>query len=315
MATWEDGPEYAPRERPQYFADAPLPPLEQAPPPQRPADGRPAARPRFDEPAAPVAPLASLVPTPPDERDPSRPFDVVTATLTSESSWGSPTSPLGSAALTAPEAAPGTRAPLPAAGAPWPLLEPAPGQPPAPPYAQPSAPPYALGRPTGPGVPVGPPLATPSSPFPHAAAQGPYPQPGTPAWFTPPPTAYGDSRQPGRPTGREVFEAATPGLCISLALGGLIFPLAPVMVVVAVFLSMRARVAQAAVRMTLRVAAGAVAFFAVVGLVRSVTVGDPWWSFVSGWSVAICWISLVVVLLVVRQALTRPSTPPTTPWG
>lgn len=283
MATWEDGPEYAPRERPQYFADAPLPPLEQAPPPERPAEGLPAVRPRFDEPSAPVAPLATLVPTPPDERDPNRPFDVVTATLTSESAWGAPTQPLGHAPLAAP-----------VPGAPWPLLE-------TPPPSQ-------------------------VAPFPHAAQQGPpqalqqgphgYPEPGTPGWFSPPPTTYGDQRQPGRLSARAVVDAATPGLCIGLALGGVIYPLAPVMVVVAVFLSMRVQVAQAAVRMTLRVAAGAVAFFAVVGLVRSVAAGDPWWGFVSSWSVAICWVSLVVVLLVVRQALKRPSAPPpANPWG
>jgi len=305
VATWEDGPEYAPRERPQYFADAPVPPLEQAPEAERPAEGLPAVRPRFDEPSAPVAPLATLVPTPPDERDPSRPFDVVTATLTSESTWGSPTQPLGHAPLGSTPSPAGAPVATPVAGAPWPLLE-------APPQGQP-------------GLPVAPPQ-TQAAPFPHAAqqgqrpapAQGPYgyPEPGTPGWFAPPPTAYGDQRQPGRPTGRDVFEAATPGLCIGLAVGGLIYPLAPVMVVVAVFLSMRVQVAQAAVRMTLRVAAGAVAFFAVVGLVRSVTTGHPWWGFVSSWSVAICWVSLVVVLLVVWQALKRPGAPPpANPWG
>ena len=297
MATWEDGPEYAPRERPQYFADAPLPPLEQAPPPERPADGLPAVRPRFDEPSAPVAPLATLVPTPPDERDPNRPFDVVTATLTSESTWGSPTQPLSHGPLPTAPVPSGAPAAAPVAGAPWPLLE----------APQTQAAPFPHVPPQGQRP--GPQPAPPQGPY-------GYPEPGTPAWFAPPPTAYGDQRQPGRPTGRDVFEAATPGLCIGLAVGGLIYPLAPVMVVVAVLMSMRVRVAQAAVRMTLRVAAGAVAFFAVVGLVRSVTTGDPWWGFVSSWSVAICWVSLVVVLLVVWQALKRPSAPPpANPWG
>lgn len=293
MATWEDGPEYAPRERPQYFADAPLPPLEQAPEPERPAEGLPAVRPRFDEPSAPVAPLATLVPTPPDERDPERPFDVVTATLTSESAWGSPTQPLGHAPLAAayPAGAPGAPAAAPVPGAPWPLVE-------APPQGQ--------------VVPF------PQQGPPPALQQGPHgdPEPGTPGWFAPPPTTYGDQRGPGRLSARQVVDAATPGLCIGLALGGVIYPLAPVMVVVAVFLSMRVQVAQAAVRMTLRVAAGAVAFFAVVGLVRSVITGYPWWGFVSSWSVAICWVSLLVVLLVVWQALKRPSAPPpANPWG
>ncbi|SER22584.1 hypothetical protein [Microlunatus flavus] len=328
MATWEDGPEYAPLERPQYFADAPVPPLEQAPPPGRPADGLPAVRPRFDQPSAPVAPLADLVPQPPDERDPSQPFDVVTATLTSESLWTSAPGAWGSSApeaaaptattlptaptvtpghpSTAPTAlaAPPTAAPNPAAAAPWPVLEPPPG--PA-------------------GFPPADPQATQPGAFPHAAPRGPYPEPGTPGWFAPPPTSYGEQPQGGRTSARAVFEAATPGLCICLAIGGVILPLAPVMLVVAVFLATRVAVAQAAVRMLFRIAAGAVAFFAVIGVARAAIAGDSWWGFVSGWSVAICWLSLGVLLLIVWQTLRRsgppsagqpPVGPPSAgPWG
>jgi hypothetical protein len=311
VATWEDGPEYAPHERPQYFADAPLPPLEQAPPVARPATGLPTSRPHFDHPTAPVAPLATLVPEPPDERDPHRPFDLVTTTLTSESPWGPTGSSAGTAPLSATEsfaAAPPARTATPAAGAPWPVLEqPAPTGPAAPP--QPSAPsgpdPYGSAGRYGP---AGPP------PDPYA-----YPAPGTPGWFAPPPTTYGDQRQPGRVDAKQVVEAATPGLCICLAIGGIILPLAPIMVIVAVFLSTRVRVAQRAVRTTFRSAAGAVGFFAVVGLFRLVLAGEPWWGFVSVWSLIICWVALGVLLLVVWQALTRSGTtqpPPTSnPWG
>jgi hypothetical protein len=291
VATWEDGPEYAPLERPQYFADAPLPPLDQAPPVARPADGQPTARPHFDHPSAPVAPLASLVPEPPDERDPNRPFDVVTATLTSESGWG--TSP--------------TEQPF-VATAPFPstpgvgLLGPSalPG---------PTAPPGSLAQPGSIAQPGR--LAPQSDPY-------AYPSPGTPGWFAPPPPAYGDQRQPGRVDAKQVVEAATPGLCICLALGGLILPLSPVLVIVALFLSTRVRVAQRAVQTAFRLAAGAVGLFAVVGLFRTVFDGDPWWSFVSGWSAGICWVLLGVLLLVVRQTLVRPTPPqpPTpNPWG
>lgn len=297
MATWEDGPEYAPHERPQYFADAPLPPLEQAPPVARPADGLPTTRPHFDQPSAPVAPLATLVPEPPDERDPHRPFDIVTTTLTSESAWG----PTGSATAGTPLVASqpfvpsaAARAATPAPGAPWPVLE------------QPT--------PTDPaGAPVrqGPPPQDPYA----------FPSPGTPSWFAPPPTTYGEQRQPGRVNARQLVEAATPGLCICLAVGGLIYVFAPIMLVVAVLLSTRVQVAQRAVRTAFRVAAGAVGFFAVVGLFRTVLDGDPWWHFVSLWSLLICWIMLGVLLLVVWQALTRPGPrqpppPPTqNPWG
>lgn len=264
MATWEDGPEYAPHERPQYFADAPLPPLEQAPPLAQPADGLPATRPRFDEPSVPVAPLATLVPVPPDERDPNRPFDIVTATLTSESAWGS----TGSSGST-----PGSQ-------------------------------PFVT-------------TTTIEAPGPPARPQDPYayPVPGTPAWFAPPPATYGDQQQPGRVDAKQVVEAATPGLCICLAVGGLVYVLAPVMLVLAVILSTRVRVAPRAVRTAFRVAAGAVGFFAVVGLFRTVFDGDPWWSFVAGWSAGICWVMLGVLLLVVWQGLTRPRPPTPNPWG
>ena len=279
MATWEDGPEYAPHERPQYFADAPLPPLEQAPPPERPAVGLPGARPRFEEPSAPVAPLATLVPEPPDERDPAQPFDLVTTSLTSESAWGSPGSAAGQ-----PFVATAPMGPSPAVAA-------QPAQPalqPPPPQQAPPPDPYA------------------------------YPAPGTPGWFAPPPTTYGEQGRPGRVDAKRVVEAATPGLCICLAVGGLIYVLAPIMLLVAVLLSTRVQVAQRAVRTAFRIAAGAVAFFAVVGLYRSVFNGDPWWSFVGLWSLLLCWVMLGVLLLTVWQALTRPQPPqpPTpNPWG
>ena len=279
VATWEDGPEYAPHERPQYYADAPVAPLEQAAPVAQVAAGLPRVRPRFDSPSAPVAALETLVPQPPDERDPNRPFDIVTATLTSESGWGSSTG----AAFVA--TAPMTTTADPAAA--WP----------APPSAEPAGyPPPGTGAQGGPD--------------PYA-----YPSPGTPGWFAPPPTAYGEQRSPGRVDAKRVVEAATPGLCICLAIGGLIYVLAPVMLVVAVFLSTRVQVAQRAVRVAFRVAAGAVGFFAVVGLFRSVVDGDPWWSFVGLWSLLICWLMLGVLVLTVWRALRRPTPPTPNPWG
>ena len=59
---------------------------------------------------------------------------------------------------------------------------------------------------------------------------------------------------------------------------------------------------------------------ALVGLVRSVFNGDPWWSYVGLWSLLICWVMLGVTLLVVWQGLSRPrppaATPPSSnPWG
>jgi hypothetical protein len=90
-----------------------------------------------------------------------------------------------------------------------------------------------------------------------------------------------------------------------------------------VFLSTRVQVAQRAVRTAFRIAAGAVAFFAVVGVFRTVLEAEPWWSFVGLWSLLICWVMLGVLLLTVHQALIRPRppqpptpNPPTpNPWG
>src|SRR5438128_10980618 len=95
MATWQDGPEYAPTARPDEFAEPSVAPLE-SPPPVAQLAGAPLERPRFGEPAAPVAPLESLVPAPADQRDPSLAFDVVSSTLTTGGPWrGPPSDPFG----------------------------------------------------------------------------------------------------------------------------------------------------------------------------------------------------------------------------
>ena len=58
MATWEDGPEYAPLERPANFTAAATAPLSTAPPVVQMAAYAPKQRPGFGQPPAPVAPLA-----------------------------------------------------------------------------------------------------------------------------------------------------------------------------------------------------------------------------------------------------------------
>ena len=88
MATWEDGPEYAPVERPTDFADAGAAPLSMAPPVVQMAALAPKDRPFFDQPPVPVAPLESLVAAPPETRDPQVPFAVASSTMTSDSAWG-----------------------------------------------------------------------------------------------------------------------------------------------------------------------------------------------------------------------------------
>jgi len=89
MATWEDGPEYAPVERPNEFSIPDAAPLSVAPPYLQPAADAPSRRPSFADPGQPVAPLAALVPAQEEPRDPGLPFEIVSSAATaSESAWG-----------------------------------------------------------------------------------------------------------------------------------------------------------------------------------------------------------------------------------
>lgn len=84
MATWRDGPEYAPTERPAAFVIPPVPPLEEPPAtmvavvPEAPADTEPG----FTPPADPQPDLAALVPTGAPGRNPNVPFEVSAAAVT-----------------------------------------------------------------------------------------------------------------------------------------------------------------------------------------------------------------------------------------
>ncbi|MDR1450250.1 MAG: hypothetical protein LBI84_08650, partial [Propionibacteriaceae bacterium] len=137
MATWRDGPAYAPRERPFGFA-APADGVSLAPPAALPpAPPPPAEAPEsFRAPDGPLPPLSHAT-VPPPARNPQDAFDVATSTLTSASAWSSVHRQDGGAA------GPG---PVWAADQPWqspyaPLTAPAPV-----PFPAPSAP-----QPFGPG--------------------------------------------------------------------------------------------------------------------------------------------------------------------
>jgi hypothetical protein len=91
MASWRDGPEYAPVERPVAFAAPRAPDLPVAEPRQSLANGAPVQRPdEFHQPSVPVPALASLAPRIEPTRDAHQPFEVASMTLTRESSaWSS----------------------------------------------------------------------------------------------------------------------------------------------------------------------------------------------------------------------------------
>ncbi len=229
-----------------------------------------------------MAPLVALVPAPADVRDPHQPFDVVSATMMSDSAWGSvhgnaPAAPAAGASTgTVAGPAPFEQAPR------WPV----PDQP----------------------------LRTPGGP-----ASGPtgFPAPGTPNWFSPPPPYAEPPPRSGPGRARDVVDAATPGLCVCLVIGGLIPVLAPIMLVVGVLLSTRVKAGQRPVRLAFRGAAILLGLIAFACLFTDTAVAIGWWNLVGLWALALCWVALVVLLLLVRRALVRPNgpPPPPSPWG
>ena len=88
MASWTDGAEYAPTERPDGFATPRSAPLDQAPPQVHLARQRPLEHPTEFRPSGPAPSLESLgLPSGPT-RDPSQSFGTVTTAMTT-SAWGS----------------------------------------------------------------------------------------------------------------------------------------------------------------------------------------------------------------------------------
>ena len=273
MATWEDGPEYAPIDRPADFAPAPAAPLSVAPPVRQMAALAPKDRPVFDQPQVPLAPLATLVPKAEERRDPQLPFAVVSSTMTSDSvwgavHWGAPTGP-----------PPGVPAPAPTP------------RPPSQPLSAPRTQPLPPGN--------------------------PFPAPGTPAWFGPGP--YGEQPAPPRQVGaKAVWDAAMPGMCICLAVGGLVYYVAPIMFAIAFGLSRSVQVARDQVR---RAFAAGSALLGLVGIVAALTNDEGfgrWWTVVGGWSMVVCWAVLLTALVLVYRALSagqQPARPDRPPWG
>lgn len=177
MATWEDGPEYAPLEPPAQFTVPDVPPLSEAPPPEE-VPPVPGDRPQFGDPEKPVAPLATLVPEEDgEERDPRTPFAVDSDAMTQGGAGGA-----WSAAH-------------------W--------RPPAGQQQGPGNQPGGWGPPTG--APVAPtdPVALQSGPPPTV---GNLPAPGTPAWFGHGPTASAGQPRPATP-----WKAVPPAVLILLA--------------------------------------------------------------------------------------------------
>ena len=272
MATWEDGPEYAPVVRPSEFTEPAVGPLSVALVVPQPAALAPKDRPAFDEPPVAVAPLATILPAVVDVRDPQQPFDVVSSTVTSDSAWGA------------------LHGNAPTAGA-------------------------ERSGPWGPPAPTA--WLAPEQPLvvrDSANAQSGYPAPGTPEWFGP--GAYG--QQPDRqPAGAAaVLNAATPGLCICLLLGGLVWVIAPIMLSVTLGLSSRVRAARAEVRRAFAIGFGLFLLLAALGGMFTTDGFSGWWRFTGVSALVVCWGLLVATLVLVRRGLTAaPPAPRRASWG
>ena len=287
MATWEDGPEYAPLERPDAF-DAPSSvAADLAPPSPAPAETpAPLARPAFADPTQPVPQLADLVPEPPVQRDPNEPFDVVASLATAESSawaaahWSPPSAPAAPPAI-APPSAP---------------------QFPPPQFPPTQSPPTQLPAAQLPGPPAYPP------------ASAPYPAPGTPQWFVPGPGYQQPGRPPAAPTARTVLAAVTPGVLITLALGGLIWVLAPVTVVLAYLLTGRMTHGRTPTRATFGVVLGLLGAVGLLALVSADGLFSLWWNTLAAWACFGSWVLLVAAIIAAYRALKQghPDPPPGT---
>jgi hypothetical protein len=117
---------------------------------------------------------------------------------------------------------------------------------------------------------------------------------------------------------RSVLDAATPGLCMCLIIGGLVYVLAPIFLCISVGLASRVKVATAEVR---RAHVFGIVVLAVLGILGSLIVGtdfSEWWRFVGQWALFICWVLLVATLVMIYRRLKAEAPPPPTyrsPWG
>ncbi len=279
MATWEDGPEYAPVTRPDHFAEAAAAPLASVDAPE-PAPPAPIDRPGFDQPAGPVVDLETLVPPLADPRDPAVPFDVVSSTLTEATSawsaahWSQTTGP---AHPTTPPALPDPRATT----APWPPLEQYP------------------------------------APIPAAAGPAPsaFPAPGTTQWFAPPPPLPAPPA-PVSVGAAAVAQALTPGLIICLAVGGIVWLLAPIAFGIAFALTARMQAGRSLTRALFGAAVGLLTFILLFGILLGDGVFGDWWGLLARWAQALSWIMLVVGAVVVyRDLRSRGGAPARSNWG
>lgn len=247
MASWQDGPEYAPLVRPAAFVMPDVEPLQIDPVPPSPSASMPADEPRFTAPEQEQPALAALVPSAAPGRNPNLPFVSQTTPLASTAAR-KPTEPFGVA-----------------------------------------------------GAPLSGYLAPPT---PQAAVRvnpAPFPAPGTPQWFTPPPGSF-PAEQP-RAGVRELLTGLTPGVAISLAIGMLFGWAAPFTLVIAFVLSSRIGYRREAVHRTWQFTGFGLLAIGMVSIAGAGNDLDALFATLATTCQVASWIVAVALLLIVGSAL------------
>lgn len=303
MATWEDGPEYAPVDRPDEFAAPETAPLDDAPPPEK-APEQPASRPEAYQ-SEQQRPLDTFAPDPGEQRDPNEPFDVAASTMTDEhaTAWNAahwtppPDGPWG------PPVGAGVAGPAPSAG------------------HDPSRPFQVSGSQIQP-----PAWSDPQQPMPQPSGGQPFqqspqqsmqqwPAPGTPQWFGPGQTEQPWVQQPD--TGGQFAQALLRGVgipTIICLLLGLVQPLAPLTLVLACISALRmpGTLCRQTLSICYYICFGIIVFLAAYAAVSGMGLWDVA-------SLTACWLSIIMLVistLVVANVLRtgRDETPNNT-WG
>ncbi|MDO5533578.1 MAG: hypothetical protein Q4F65_02865 [Propionibacteriaceae bacterium] len=289
MATWTDGPEYAPLTRPDVFVVPDAAPALTTDEPDAPADvpAVPDAGGRPDYTAPDALPLDATVPADADapSRDPKEAFDVAATPVTSWTSTAASPSALSAQS-------PSAQSPSPH-GMPAPEGEPVPLDPPPAPSANPSA----WGHAHAPHWPE---------------QQQAWPEPQQPAW--PAHQQAWPEQQPQGPqpvTLSTLTRATTPGVLISLGIGALVAPLSLPLLMVASVLGSRVRYRRSLIG---RLYSGAIAGSLVLALLgqfltRGTLDAFSWFAAASDWARLGCLVLLVVIPLVVWDALRRNERP------
>lgn len=288
MATWQDGPEYAPTARPDAFVEPDAAPLAPEAAPERASDVAPGTPPPDYRQGPDVVPLDRLAPPLPPQRDPREAFAVEASVMTSvasvapqapaEQQWAPPAGPPVSAwgSARAPQAA----------------RPPQQQWVPQNPLQPPQAPPMNV---PGPAPAWPPPQINPSG----------FPPPQAPGWY--PQQQVVGPTPPGPVTLGQMVAAATPALVITLAVGGIVAPLALPLYLVASVLATRVWYRRATVRLAFNV--GLAASLVLGALTAWLSLGSLdyylLWDHANGWAQLACWVVGIVTLFVQGDALRR----------